>query len=122
MISKDGFDERQEQIRKVRNAIENHIANTKWDGRTHWGPWSLHEGKQRWISYEWVNPHGALIPDLYDIPLRRVVGINSGFDTIEDWAFHLLGKSWTTVDEVLQLVEALCCLYNAGVCGEQEKV
>jgi hypothetical protein len=49
------------------------------------------------------------------------VGIDGGFDTIEDWTLHLLPKVWITFDEVLQLTEALCSLYNAGICGEQVK-
>ena len=120
-MDRENFDERMEQIKKIKDAIRHHIANTRWDGRKHWGPWSLVEANEPRLLFAWVNPQSVLIPDLSVIPLRRVVGIDGGFDTIEDWTLHLLPKVWITFDEVLQLTEALCSLYNAGICGEQVK-
>jgi hypothetical protein len=112
--------ERDEQFRTVKQAIEHHIANnTKWDGTTNWGPWTLNTRK-RVLFYGCANSHGTFIPDLYDIDLRRVVAVNGPFDTIDDWACHLVRKVWTNLNEVLLLVEALCSLYNAGMCGMRE--
>jgi hypothetical protein len=110
--------QRMEEEKKIKDAISYHIANTKWDGRTHWGPWFLEE-KNNALAFMYADG-GVLKRHYYDIPLERVVAVyGHGSDTIEDWSFQLNRHSWTTNDEVLQLVEALCSLYNGGKCGEQ---
>lgn len=122
-VDRENFDERMEQWNEIMDAIRHHIAHTRWDGRKHWGPWSLVESKEPHLLFAWVNPHGVLIPDQCEIPLRPVqTAYGLGNDSIEDWCWHLRKHTaWMTHGEVLQLVEALCSLYNAGICGEQVK-
>jgi len=114
------LERRKQQVKEIKDAIEQEAAKAKWDGRTNWGPWSL-DDRQKHLLYAWVNPNGDLIPDRYELPLRLVVGVSGSFGTIEDWCAHLLGMSWITFEDVLQVVVPLCSLYNACMCGEREQ-
>lgn len=108
----------------IEDAIDLNIDNPKpLGGKRQWGTWCLDKNNTH-LDYAVVYGSGKVgceyFISLKEVKAIRTAGDPNRLDSVQGWARHLSNKVWTTDKQLVDLVDALCTLFYAGLCAGKE--